>query len=88
MEVWKSQNQEGYPIVFEPYNASLQNQDHDLRPQNNRVLKEYCKLKKFESSFIVDAARLWNVVPGEITGAPTLSTAKAAIRLFCKILPV
>ena len=88
LEVWKSQNQNGYPIAFEPYNANLQNQGHDLRPQNNRVLKDYCKLKKFESSFMVDAARLWNVAPGEITEAPTLSTAKAAIHLFCKILPV
>ena len=88
METWKSQNQEGYPIEFEPYNANLQNQRHDLRPQNCRVLKDYCKQKKFESSFMIDAAWLWNAAPGEITEAPTIGRAKAAIHRFCKNLPV
>ena len=88
MEVWKSQNQQGNPIVFEPYNVNLLNQGRELRPQNTRILKDSCRLKKFESSFMVDAAKLWNAAPNEITEAPTLGTAKTAIRLFCKNLPV
>ena len=88
VEVWKSFNQEGYPIKLEPYNHNLQNQTHDLRPQPNRVLNDSCRLRKFESSFVIDAARIWNAAPKEITCAPSLNIAKNAVRLFCKSLPV
>ena len=88
VEVWKSINQEGYPITFEPYNTNLSNQNHNLRPQSKRVLKDNCRLKKCESSFSIDAARLWNEAPKEITDAPNLGAAKAAVRRFCKTLPL
>ena len=88
IEVWKSFNQEGYPITFEPYNQNLVNLNHDLRPQLNRVLKDNCRLKKCESSFSVDAARLWNAAPTEITVALNLSMVKIAVRRFCKNLPL
>ena len=88
VEVWKSFNQEGYPIAFEPYNQNLLNQIHDLWPQSNRVLKDNCRLNKCKSSFSIDAARLWNAAPTEITAAPSLGLAKAAVRRYCKNLPM
>ena len=88
VEVWKSLNQEGYPITFEPYNQNLLNQSRSLRPQPNRVLKDTCRLKKFESSFSIDSARLWNSAPEEITSATTLNKAKSAVKRFCKNLPL
>ena len=81
-------NQEGYPLTFEPHNQNLLTLNRDLRPQQNRVLKDTCKLKKFESSFTIDAARLWNAAPKEITCASSLNIAKNAVRLFCKNLPL
>jgi hypothetical protein len=88
IEVWKSFNQEGYPITWEPYNQNLLNQNRDLRPQANRVLKDSCRLKRYESSFFIDAARLWNAAPTEITDAPSLGVLKAEVRRFCKNLPI
>ena len=88
IEVWKSFNQEGYPITWEPYNQNLLNQNRDLRPQANRVLKDSCILKRYESSFFIDAARLWNAAPTEITDAPSLGVLKAEVRRFCKNLPI
>ena len=88
VEVWKSLNREGYPIRLEPYNHNLPNQTHNLRPKPNRTLNDYCRLRKFESSFAIDAARIWNAAPKEITCASSLNSAKNAVRLYCKSLPV
>ena len=88
VEVWKSLNQEEYPITLEPYNQNLLNQNIGLRPQINRVFNDTCKLKKSESSFHIDAARLWNAAPQDITSATNILQAKSAIRLFCKNLPL
>ena len=74
VEVWKSFNQDGYPISFEPYNQNLHNHNRDLRPQANRLLKDNCRLKRNESSFSIDAARLWNAAPKEISEAPSIQT--------------
>ena len=86
VEVWKSLNQEDYPITLDPYNQLRPNLG--LRPQANRIFKDNCKYKKSESSFHIDAARLWNAAPKEITNATSLGTVKSAVLLFCKTLPV
>jgi hypothetical protein len=87
VEVWKSLNQDGYPISFEPYNHNLHNHNRDLRPQANRLLKDNCRLKRNEASFSIDAARLWNAAPKDITEAISIDVVKAAIRRFCQNLP-
>ena len=87
VEVWKSINHDGYPISFEPYNHNLLTHNRNLRPQANRLLKDNCKLKRNEASFSIDAARLWNAAPKEITEATSIEIAKTAIRRFCKNLP-
>ena len=51
VEVWKSFNQERYPLRLELYNHNLPNQTHDLRPQPNRVLKDSCRLRKLRVQF-------------------------------------
>ena len=88
VEAWKSIHQDGYSITLEPYNQNLLNKSLGLRLQTNRVFNDTCKLKKSESSFHIDAARLWNAAPPEITNATSLGTAKSAIRLHCKKLPL
>ena len=88
IETWKSINKQGYPIALEKYNSHVAVHQHDLRHQPNRIFKDTCKLKKSESSFHVDAARLWNAAPAVIKSALTLHTAKNEIDKFCKSLPV
>ena len=88
VEVWKSIHQEGNPIGLEPYNLNLSSQNLSLRTQANRVFNDSCRLKKSESSFNIDAARLWNAAPKEITQAICLNSAKRKIDSFCKNLPI
>ena len=55
---------------------------------SNRVFSENCRLQKFESSFHIDAARIWNAAPMAIRNAKSLATAKTKIVKFCDKLPV
>ena len=88
IETWKSINKEGYPIALEKFNSHVTVHQHNLRHQPNRIFKDTCKFKKSESSFHVDAARLWNAAPAVIKSALTLHSAKKEIDKFCKTLPV
>ena len=88
VEVWKAVNIDNYPIKLEPYGNPNKEKTHALRPQTNRVVNDTCKLKKSEQSFNVDAARIWNLAPREITDARTLNGAKKLIDAYCKTLPV
>jgi hypothetical protein len=87
-EVWKSINIENYPIQMEPYNIILGESGHSLRKRNNQVFRDTSRLCVAKSSFNVDAARLWNVTPGEIRASTTKTEAKRLIWEFVKTLPV
>ena len=76
IEVWKINNCENYPLGLDMYNQNLQH--HELRAQPNRVFKDDCRLHKSESSFHIDAARLWNATPDVIRLAVSLEVAKKA----------
>ena len=88
IEVWKTLNRPDYPINLEPYKHESKRNDHDLRTQLNRVFDDKCKLKKSESSFHIDSARLWNASPLEIRSAININLAKNVIHRFCMSLPV
>ena len=88
VKVWKSVLQDGCPIKLEPYHSALLQNTQNLRLQPKRVFKDSCKLKKSESSFCIDGARLWNAAPPEITLAINLNIAKKAINNFCRSLPL
>ena len=91
-EVWKAANVEGFAISLDPYRPIPSELDaditHDLRPRTNRVFNGNAKLLVSQQSFNIDAARLWNLAPAQITTAVTLKTAKAAILKHAKSLPV
>ena len=87
-EVWKSINQEGYPIQLEPYNSQLAQSGLTLRTQNNRVFKDTLRLHLAVSSFNIDAARIWNAAHMDVTSAVTIAVAKSRIRKFAESLPV
>ena len=88
MEVWKSLNNDGSPISLDPYRANVPDESRDLRPKTNRVFNDTCRLQRSESSFHIDAARIWNAAPQAIRNAKTLGAAKAEIGKFCGTLPV
>ena len=69
MEVWKSLNNDGSPIRLDPYCTTPTDGAHELRPRLNRVFNYTCRLQKSESSFHVDAARIWNAAPLAIKNA-------------------
>ena len=78
----------GYAIVLEPYNKDRPTNKHDLRNQSNRVFNDSSKLKIAAQSFNIEAAKLWNRAPEEITKAPTIFTAKKAINILVKSFPI
>ena len=81
-------NVEGCPIKLEPYNAKPEGNNHDLRSQPNRIFCDTARLQMSNSSFNIDAARLWNVAPTLVRNALTLAEAKRVIKNHCKTLPV
>jgi hypothetical protein len=87
-EVWKSINIEGYPVVMDPYNRTLNSTTLDLRLQPTRTFDDTSRLATSKYSFNVDAARLWNLAPPDIRSAQTLAVAKKAILAHAKSLPV
>ena len=87
-EVWKSVNIEGYPVLMDPYNRTQNSTTIDLRLQPTRTFDDTARLATSKYSFNVDAARLWNLAPPDITSAQTLAVAKKAILAHAKSLPV
>ena len=88
IEVWKSINTEGSPINLAPYNPNIVQTDHSLRPQPSRIFHDSARLALSQSSFHIDAAKVWNGAPAAVHGAATLSSAKKAIKIYCKSFPI
>ena len=88
IEVWKSVHSEGYPLSLEPYKVNSTVISHDLRFQPNRVFNDNCRLQKSESSYHIDAARIWNAAPLSIRNAISLNIAESKIDKFCDTLLV
>ena len=85
-EVWKAVNVEGCPITLDPYNKTYENQE--LRTKYNRIFNDSARLKISQSSFYIDAARLWNGAPLEIRVAKSQTEAKRLIKIYASSLPI
>ena len=81
-EVWKSLNCENYPIKLEPYNPTIETQAHFLRQRHNRFFNDSCRLQKSNTSFNVDAAKIWNSAPMSVKMATTRHEAKRLLILL------
>ena len=88
LEVWKSLNVESCPTKLKPYNPQSNENSHQLRPKTDRIFCDTARLQISNSSFNIDAARLWNNVPVNVRTSLTVVEAKRAIKNFCKNLPV
>ena len=86
-EVWKALNVVGSPISLDPY-TTQPNLNLELRPRGNRIFNDSAKLKIAESSFNIDAARLWNNCPMDIRSSTSLMEAKRLIKKYAKSLPL
>ena len=88
IEVWKSINTKGSPISLAPYNPNLVQTVRSLRPQPTRIFHDSARLALSQSSFHIDAAKVWNGAPAAVHSATTLSSAKEAIKIYCKSIPI
>ena len=87
-EVWKSINIDKYGITLEPYNEHVDPSGRTLRLKSNRTFNDTSRLVLAEHSFTIDAAKLWNNAPVEVTSAKCLSHAKRTILVHVKTLPI
>ena len=86
-EVGKSADVESYPKCLEPYNQHQGESGHLLRTRTNIIFNDSSQLQVAQHSFNIDAVRLWNSAPVEITSATSFYATKKAILQYSKTLP-
>ena len=87
-EAWKANNIENYPIQLEANHENLIHTDRITRPHIRRLWKEDGKTTTAKESFSRSTAKLWNQAPQSLKESKSLTTAKKAIREYCKTLPI
>ena len=88
-EVWKSLNDNAYPINLDKGANRRGENDRTLRPGSIRNLKDFARTKIGENSFCISAGKLWNQAPQNIKEANTLSQAKTLIKeTYCRTIPI
>ena len=85
-ETWKAVNIENYPVSLLP--MKVKKSECEVRNGTRVQFDEYVKLKVSKTSFVYDAAILWNQAPQQIKDCKTLLSAKRTIKFYCKTLPV
>ena len=84
-EVWKSLQTPTYPTQWEIKKVNL---NMKTRSSNSMQLSEPGLSNVLCSTFISDAARLWNVAPDAIKNSPSVFQAKKNIRSYVSTLPI
>ena len=87
-EVWKSINEEGYPIQLELNKKSPTESDRNLRPTSSRLWNQDASSAAAKKSFSRNAAKIWNTAPQSIKNAINIKSAKMEIAKHCKTLPI
>ena len=62
--------------------------ERTLRPGMRKEMEEGGRTTIAQESFTRDAGRLWNRAPEKIKKTKTLTSAKIAIKEYCKTLPI
>ena len=88
IEVWKSINVPGHPLKLENYSKHSTDLTATLRPRQNRTYNDSAKFKISQSSFHVDAARIWNLAPTTVTASKSIGELKRTSTSFAKSLPI
>ena len=85
-EVWKSLNIPDYPTQWKKREDGLKKAG--LKSTNKPDLIVTGKSSLQDSTFINDAARVWNSAPQAIKNCKSTSTVKKQIKIFVRSLPV
>ena len=85
-EVWKSFQSESYPLKWVSRNEATQ--DRRTRASNENMLCETYGGKIFNSTFINDSAKVWNMAPKNIKDSVSRYTAKKTIKDYILNLPL
>ena len=86
-EVWKSINNPNYPTKWEIKKVPTDG-SRVMRSSNNLTLKESKHSSYTSTSFIHDAAKLWNLTPVSLRECKSIYSAKKLIRAFVLTLPI
>ena len=86
-EVWKSINKTNYPIKWEIKSIPTDG-SRVTRSSNNVTLKENKHSCYTSTSFLNDAAKLWNLTPLSLRECKSIYSAKKQIRTFVTSLPL
>ena len=84
-EVWKSLNNKTYPNKWE---IKKDNSSMQTRSSNTMQLSEPGMTNVLRSTFMSDAACLWNKAPESIKTSKTLYQAKKNIRTYVSTSPI
>ena len=87
-EAWKAMYDVEYLVKLRRENRTETENKRTLRASTIRDMEEGGRYKTTQNSFVRDTGHVWNQAPKEIKETKTLSSAKAAIRKYCKSLPI
>ena len=76
----------GHPLNLNPYSEHNSDLRQAIRERPNRVYNDSAKFVASQSSFHVDAARIWNRAPKTVTTAKTIFELKKLTMAFVKTL--
>ena len=86
-EVWKSLNDDLYPLKWDKKIPAAK-ETMITRSANNQTLLEIRHSKLEDSTFMNDAAKLWNLAPQSIKDCKSVFSAKKEIKKFITSLPL
>ena len=86
LEVWKSQNSDTHPTQWSRRNET--NPERRTRAADANLLNEAYGGKILTSTFVNDAAKLWNNAPESIKLSKTVYSAKKNIKSYTASLPI
>ena len=85
-EMWKVVNEPLYPLKVQM--KEINENCTTTRSVIRKDIIEVGKTNKTLKSFVGSAGRIWNKAPIDIKCAKNISTAKKAIKTYCKNLPI
>ena len=86
LDVWKSQKSSSHPTQWLRRNDV--NPERRTRAAEANQLKEAHGGKILTSTYINDAAKLWNIAPDNIKHSDSIYSAKKNIKNFIRGLPI
>ena len=86
-EVWKSINTLNYPLQWDVKKIPTDG-SRTTRSTDNVTINEIKHSSHFSTTFLNDAARIWNLAPRSIKECTSIYTAKKLIKIFASTLPI